>query len=106
MVIDMIRKVFLDFECLPIAEDWEKCFLYGLHKSKILVPIVSAAGWENITLPFFFPFFYSLFYSFILTLLWMKQAGTQIDNVLKEYENMIDRVTTVRFFSNSLFIAY
>jgi hypothetical protein len=53
-------RIFMDSECLPNAEDWEKCFLYGLHTSKILVPIISIAAWESIFFLLFSSFFFSI----------------------------------------------
>ena len=37
-------KVFLDAKCLPDAEDWQKSFLYGLHHSRVIVPVISNGG--------------------------------------------------------------
>lgn len=52
-------QAFLDSECLPDAEDWQKCFLYGLQNSKLMVPIISEAGWLSIVI-YLFIIIYSL----------------------------------------------
>jgi hypothetical protein len=48
--------VFLDAKCLPDAEDWQKSFLYGLHHTKIIVPVVSAGGLTRTFSSHFFSF--------------------------------------------------
>jgi len=62
--------VFLDKKCLPYAEDWRKGFLYGLHHTKIIVPIISIGGLEH-----------------------LHNAHEENDNVLLEYEHMLSLLT-------------
>lgn len=82
---------FFDSECLPDAEDGQKCFLYGLQNSQLLVPIVSIAGWESILncglVVYFFFYFEEL-----------KTADTSADNVLKEYEHFLNMINSVRYY--------
>lgn len=80
---------FLDSECLPDAEDWEKCFLYGLQNSQLLVPIISIAGWETIQSNLLNFFFFLLHHSEI------KSADANADNVLKEYEHFMNMIKSV-----------
>eukprot|EP00026_Physarum_polycephalum_P002935 Phypoly_transcript_02944.p1 GENE.Phypoly_transcript_02944~~Phypoly_transcript_02944.p1 ORF type:complete len:478 (+),score=65.58 Phypoly_transcript_02944:1111-2544(+) len=63
-------KVFLDGKCLPDAEDWQKSFLYGLHHTKIIVPVISAGGLAH-----------------------FHKAHEENDNVLLEYEHMLSLLT-------------
>jgi len=59
-------KVFVDKKCLPNAEDWQKSFLYGLHHSKVIIPVISTAGLAH-----------------------FEKADIENDNVLLEYEHML-----------------